>query len=173
MNKEEIILAGGCFWCTEEIFSRVPGVISVVSGYSGGDVPNPSYEDVCTGNTNHAECVKVTFNPDKISLQKLLLIFFKTHNPTTLNFQGNDHGTQYRSAVFYNTPEQHQIIIQVINKISELNIYQDKIVTEVLPQVNFYPAEEYHQMFYQKNPNYGYCTAVINPKLSKLKELLQ
>ena len=172
MNKEEIVLAGGCFWCTEEIFLRVPGVIDVVSGYAGGDIPNPSYEDVSTGNTNHAECVKVTYNPSLVSLEKLLIIFFKTHNPTSLNFQGNDHGTQYRSIIFYSNSEQMKTINDVIEKISELKIYSDKIVTEVLPLKNFYPAEDYHQRFYRKNPDYGYCTVVLNPKLIKLQEII-
>ena len=172
MNKEEIVLAGGCFWCTEEIFLRVPGVIAVVSGYSGGDVPNPSYEDVSTGNTNHAECVKVTYDSKILNLQKLLLVFFKTHDPTTLNYQGNDYGTQYRSAIFYTKPEQKKTINEVIEKITELKIYSNKIVTEVLPLETFYPAEDYHQKFYRKNPDYGYCTVVINPKLNKLKEII-
>lgn len=172
MNKEEIVLAGGCFWCTEEIFLRVPGVIDVVSGYSGGDIPNPSYEDVSTGNTNHAECVKITYDSKILNLQKLILIFFKTHDPTTLNYQGNDYGTQYRSAIFYTKPEQKKTIIEVIEKITELKIYSNKIVTEVLPLETFYPAEDYHQRFYRKNPDYGYCTVVINPKLNKLKEII-
>lgn len=172
MNKEEIVLAGGCFWCTEEIFLRVPGVIDVVSGYSGGDIPNPSYEDVSTGNTNHAECVKITYDSKILNLQKLILIFFKTHDPTTLNYQGNDYGTQYRSAIFYTKPEQKKTIIEVIEKITELKIYSNKIVTEVLPLKTFYPAEDYHQRFYRKNPDYGYCTVVINPKLNKLKEII-
>ncbi|NBO36692.1 peptide-methionine (S)-S-oxide reductase [bacterium] len=171
-NNEEIVLAGGCFWCTEEIFLRVPGVLDVVSGYSGGDTEYPSYEDVSTGNTNHAECVKVTFDSSKIKLEKLLLIFFKTHNPTTLNYQGNDYGTQYRSAIFYTTENQRAIIQKVIDKIKDENIYENNIVTEVLPLKNFYRAEDYHQKFYRKNPNYGYCSVVINPKLDKLKELL-
>lgn len=172
MNKEEIVLAGGCFWCTEEIFLRVPGVIDVVSGYSGGDIPNPSYEDVSTGNTNHAECVKITYDSKILNLQKLILIFFKTHDPTTLNYQGNDYGTQYRSAIFYTKPEQKKTIIEVIEKITELKIYSNTIVTEVLPLKTFYPAEDYHQRFYRKNPDYGYCTVVINPKLNKLKEII-
>lgn len=172
MNKEEIVLAGGCFWCTEEIFLRVPGVIDVVSGYSGGDIPNPSYEDVSTGNTNHAECVKITYDSKILNLQKLILVFFKTHDPTTLNYQGNDYGTQYRSAIFYTKPEQKKTIIEVIEKITELKIYSNKIVTEVLPLKTFYPAEDYHQRFYRKNPDYGYCTVVINPKLNKLKEII-
>lgn len=173
MKTDFIVLAGGCFWCTEEIFLEIPGVLYVQSGYSGGHFPNPRYEDVSTGTTGHAECVKVTFNTNEVTLQKLLFIFFKTHDPTSLNFQGADIGTQYRSAIFYNSEEQKNIIEKMINFLTVKNVYSQKIVTQVLPLRDFYEAEDNHQKYYRKNQDAYYCKIVINPKLQKLKELLQ
>lgn len=172
MKTDFIVLAGGCFWCTEEIFLEVPGVLYVQSGYSGGHFPNPRYEDVSTGNTGHAECVKVTFDLDEISLNKILLIFFKTHNPTTPNMQGADIGSQYRSAIFYNSLEQKEIAEKMVIFLSAKKIFDEKIVTQILPLRDFYPAEENHQKYYRKNQDAYYCKIVINPKLKKLKELL-
>jgi len=173
MKTDFVVLAGGCFWCTEEIFLEVPGVLYVESGYSGGHFPNPRYEDVSTGTTGHAECIKVTYNTNEITLQKILLVFFKTHDPTTLNYQGADFGTQYRSAIFYNSNEQKEIIKKIIEFLTNKKVFSDKIVTQILPLRDFYIAEEYHQKYYRKNQDAYYCKIVINPKLQKLKKLLQ
>lgn len=169
-NIETIVLGGGCFWCTEGIFQRVPGVVSVVSGYAGGTVENPTYEQVSTGRTGHAEVVKVEYENSSDVLQKILDIFFVLHDPTSLNKQGNDVGTEYRSAVFFTTPEQEKMITDTINNIK--GDYDKPIVTEVKPLNVFYMAEDYHQNYYNNNSNKPYCTLVIGPKLEKLNKIL-
>lgn len=167
-------LAGGCFWCTEAIFRRLRGVQSVASGYSGGVVAKPTYTQVCRGKTGHAEAIQITFDPKVISYEKLLEVFFKLHDPTTLNQQGADVGTQYRSAIFYHTEEQKQTALKVKERFEKEGVYEDRIVTEITPFSNFYPAEDYHQEYYEKNKQYPYCQVVIDPKLNKLlKEFSQ
>lgn len=165
---ENIILGGGCFWCVEAVFQRVKGVTEVISGYAGGETENPDYEEVCGGRTGHAEVVKISFDTNKISLAEILEIFLHLHDPTTLNRQGNDIGTQYRSVIFYNKSEQKEIIQQAIQEAQK--DWQDPIVTQVLADQVFYPAEEYHQNYFNNNPTQGYCRVIINPKISKLKE---
>ena len=169
-QKEVITIGGGCFWCIEAILEPLKGVESAVSGYSGGKVANPSYEDVCSGNTGHAEVVQVTFDPKVISLHDLLMVFFTLHDPTTLNRQGADVGTQYRSVVFYRNEEQKAVTEQVIKEIEAAKVWNGKIVTEVTPFKEFYPAEKYHQEYYATNPNQGYCRVVIAPKVAKLRK---
>lgn len=169
-NQQRATFAAGCFWCTEAIFRRLKGVEMVVSGYAGGAKSDPSYEAVSTGTTGHAEAIQITFNPEIIPFSKLLEIFFATHNPTTKNQQGADIGSQYRSVVFYHSPEQKHAAEAIIDKLTREKAYTDPIVTELLPFEHFYTAEEYHQEFYEKNQMYPYCTVVINPKLTKLLE---
>ena len=159
---------GGCFWCTEAIFKRLRGVEDVVSGYSGGVRQDPSYEQVTTGATGHAESVQVEFDPSIISYTKLIEIFFNLHDPTTLNRQGADEGTQYRSVIFYHSEKQKEEAERVRDEIADLGIYRDPIITEIVPFEKFYTAEEYHQNFYENNKNQGYCSYVINPKIQKL-----
>jgi peptide-methionine (S)-S-oxide reductase len=161
-------LANGCFWCTEAIFRRLKGVTSVVSGYTGGARPNPSYDQVSTGATGHAEAIQIEFDPQEINFETLLDIFFHTHNPTTLNQQGNDIGTQYRSAIFYHDETQKKIAEQKITELELAKEFKDPIVTEITKFTEFYPAEEYHKDYYEKNKDKPYCTYVINPKLQKL-----
>jgi peptide-methionine (S)-S-oxide reductase len=167
-DLEVVTLASGCFWCTEAVFKRVNGVISAVSGYSGGPVDNPSYDQVCSGRTGHAEAVQVKFDPKIISLEQILEIFWYTHDPTTLNRQGNDVGTQYRSAVFYNSQSQKDIALKIKNDLESKKVYQNPIVTEITPFKNFYQAEEYHKDYYDNNKKVPYCSYVIDPKISKL-----
>ena len=167
-NIEVVTLASGCFWCTEAVFKRVNGVISAISGYSGGSVDNPSYEQVCSGRTGHAEAVQVRFDPSVISLEQILEIFFYTHDPTTLNRQGNDVGTQYRSAIFYNSRRQKDIANKIKNELGSKGIYSSSIVTEITPFSNFYQAEEYHKGYYDNNRSAPYCSYVIDPKVNKL-----
>jgi peptide-methionine (S)-S-oxide reductase len=162
-------LAGGCFWCLDAVYRQLNGVIKVVSGYSGGSVPNPSYELVCTDTTGHAEVVQITFDPKVLSFRDLLEVFFTIHDPTTLNRQGGDVGKQYRSAVFYHTPEQKATTDQVIADIQAEGVWPDPIVTEVTPFKNFYPAEAYHQDYFTNNPNQGYCRIIIAPKVAKFR----
>ena len=162
-----IYLGGGCFWCTESVFKKINGVISVTPGYMGGDNPNPTYEEVCEGNTNHVEVIKVEYD-HSLSLYKILSIFFSTHDPTSINRQGADVGTQYRSAVFCNQHER-QVVIDFIKDLKAKGIFEDKIVTEVNNTVPFYEAEDYHHNYFTKNPQNPYCLAVINPKLKKLR----
>jgi len=157
----------GCFWCTEAIFEQLEGVTKVESGYAGGAVKNPSYKEVCTGNTGHAEVIRLTYNPKIISYRELLDVFFNTHDPTTLNRQGADVGTQYRSAIFYHNEEQKAEAEQMIADLEKENVFDSKIVTEITPVNNYYVAENYHQDYYNNNKNQGYCRAVINPKLEK------
>jgi peptide-methionine (S)-S-oxide reductase len=169
-NKEIATLAGGCFWCLEAVFDDLRGVEQVESGYSGGNRPNPSYYQVCTGTTGHAEVVQVTFDPQVTSFRELLEVFFTIHDPTTLNRQGADVGTQYRSAVFYHTPEQKEVAEQVIAELNAEKIWDAPIVTEVAPFTAFYPAEAEHQEYYQRNQSQPYCRAVIAPKVSKFRK---
>ena len=169
-RTESIVVAGGCFWCTEAVFSEIRGVASVLPGYSGGTVPNPSYEDVCTGRTGHAEAVEVTFDPSQVSLHDLLVVFFTTHDPTSRDRQGPDVGTQYRSAVFYRTPEQKATAEEVVRELVHEKVFSRPVVTEIAPLSAFYPAEEYHRAYYRRNPDRAYCQAVIAPKLSKFRK---
>jgi peptide-methionine (S)-S-oxide reductase len=168
-DKTEIAtLASGCFWCTEAIFKRLKGVKSVLSGYGGGTVKNPSYDQVCTGKTGHAESVQIEFDPKVIPFKKILEIFWHTHNPTTLNRQGNDVGTQYRSAVFYHDKTQKEIAERVKKEIEKNGVYKDPIVTEITPFKNFYVAEDYHKNYYEEHRAAPYCDFVIDPKIRKL-----
>jgi len=169
-QREVATLAGGCFWCLEAAFSELKGVERVESGYAGGSVPNPTYEAVCTGKTGHAEIVQITFDPQVISFGDLLHVFFTIHDPTTLNQQGGDVGTQYRSAVFYHSPEQKAEVERVIAELKDDKVWDDPIVTEVRPLDKFYPAEEYHRDYYRRNPTQGYCRAVIAPKVAKVRK---
>ena len=163
---QQALFGGGCFWCVEAVFLQLKGVEKVVSGYAGGIVHNPNYEQVCQGNTQHAEVVLIDFDEQQISYSQLLNVFFTTHDPTTLNRQGNDIGTQYRSVIYYFNDEQKQQAEQVIHGLEDENL---NIVTELSPAPTFYPAEEYHQNFYARNPSQGYCNFSIPPKLSKLR----
>lgn len=169
-NLEVATLAGGCFWCLDAVYQNLRGVEKVVSGYMGGQVDNPTYKDVCYGNTGHAEVVQLTFNPGIVSYKDLLEIFFTIHDPTTLNRQGADVGTQYRSAIFYHSPEQKETAEQVIAEMTAEGVWDDPIVTEIVPLEKFYVAEDYHQNYYAMNPNQGYCTFVIAPKVSKIRQ---
>jgi len=170
MRKDVATLAGGCFWCLEAVFDDLEGVEDVVSGYAGGSVPNPTYKHVCTGETGHAEVVQVTFNPDVISYRDLLRVFFTIHDPTTLNRQGADVGTQYRSAIFTHNETQEKVAEEVIAELNDAGIWDDPIVTEVVPLEAFYPAEDYHQEYFRRNPNQGYCRVVIAPKVAKFRK---
>jgi peptide-methionine (S)-S-oxide reductase len=170
-NRTELAtLGGGCFWCLEAVFQDLKGVERVVSGYAGGSVPNPSYEDVCTGRTGHAEVVQVTFDPAVLSYRDLLQIFFGIHDPTTLNRQGPDVGTQYRSAIFHHGPEQERVAREVIADLERRGIWDSPIVTEVTAAPPFYPAEQYHQEYFRRNPGQGYCRVVIAPKVAKFRK---
>ncbi len=165
---DTITLAGGCFWCTEAIFNRLKGVTSVVPGYAASQVENPSYKEVCTGRTGAAEATQITYDPSIISYNTLLEIFWHTHDPTTLNRQGNDVGTQYRSAIFYQNDEQKQAALASKEALERSGAYKKAIVTEIVPFTNFYPAEDYHKDYYDKNRSQGYCMFVIDPKVKKL-----
>lgn len=166
-GKELATLAGGCFWCLEAVFQEVEGVEKIISGYSGGTTINPSYNKVCTGSTGHAEAVQLTFAPDKISFQRVLQIFFAVHDPTSLNRQGADVGTQYRSAIFYHSQEQKAAAEKVIQELNAAHAWKSPVVTEVTPFQAFYPAEDYHQEYFNRNPSQPYCRMVIAPKLDK------
>lgn len=166
-NLETATLANGCFWCTEAIFQRLNGVESVVSGYTGGQIKNPAYREVTTGRTGHAEAIQITFNPNIISFQEILDVFFSTHDPTTLNRQGYDVGTQYRSGIFYHSEKQKNTAIDFIKALTDAKVFDNKIVTEVTEFTVFYKAEDYHQNYFNNNKSQGYCIAVINPKLEK------
>lgn len=168
MATEIATFAGGCFWCFEAVFQRLKGVESVVSGYTGGIMPDPTYNEVCSGLTGHAEAVQVTFDTEDISYEQLLEIFFDLHDPTTLNQQGADMGTQYRSAIFYHDEKQKEMAEAVKRRVDESEIYGDPVVTEITPLTRFYPAEDYHQDFYNQNETYPYCQIIIAPKLRKL-----
>ena len=166
---EVATLAGGCFWCLEAVFDDVRGVEDVVSGYMGGQDANPSYEAVCGGMTGHAEVVQVAFDPTVISYREILMVFFGIHNPTTLNQQGNDVGTQYRSAIFTHSSEQAAIAKESIAHLTKEEIFNDTIVTEVVQAQTFFPAEQYHQEYFKRNPHQGYCAAVVSPKVAKFR----
>jgi peptide-methionine (S)-S-oxide reductase len=168
-DREVATLGGGCFWCTEAVLEQLRGVHSVVSGYAGGHVPNPTYREVCGKQTGHAEVVQVTFDPQEISFRELLEVFFTTHDPTTPNRQGADVGPQYRSIVLYHSPEQKETAEQVIAEMEQRGVWSDPIVTEIEPLETFYPAEAEHQGYYRRNPNQGYCRVVIAPKVAKLR----
>lgn len=169
--KQEIaIFGGGCFWCTEAVFKMLKGVSVVLPGYSGGKIPNPTYEQVCSGTTGHAEVVYIEFNPEEVSYKTLLIVFFGSHDPTTVNRQGNDIGTQYRSVIFYTTPEQKKDAEMFIKEINESNKEGKPVATDVEPLDKFYEAENYHKDYFAKNPGNPYCEIVINPKLYKVKK---
>ena len=172
-NLQTATLAGGCFWCLEAVFDQVKGVESVESGYAGGDVKNPSYREVCNGDTGHAEVVQVHYNPNLVSYQDLLNIFFGIHDPTTMNRQGADVGTQYRSAIFHHNDEQKNIAEKLIKDLEMQKIFDNPIVTEVVPLDKFYMAEDYHQEYFARNPYQPYCMAVVSPKVSKFRKHYQ
>ena len=169
-NFQTIALGGGCFWCTEAVYVQVKGVVDVESGYSNGHQHDPTYEDVCTGTTGHNEVVKLVYDPAQISTREILEIFFVIHDPTTLNRQGNDSGTQYRSGIYFSTPEQEAVAREVIAEMAAMGTYSRPIVTEVLPVANYWAAEAYHQDFFERNPYQGYCMAVAAPKVAKFRK---
>ena len=166
-------LGNGCFWCTEAVFQQLEGVIRVASGYSGGHVENPNYKEVCTGATGHAECLQILFDPSKISFDELLEVFWQTHDPTTLNRQGNDIGTQYRSAVFYHNDEQKAKAQKYIDALNKSGAWDKPVVTSLEPFVKFYKAEDYHQNYYNDNPEQGYCQMVVRPKVEKFQKVFK
>ena len=170
-STEVATLAGGCFWCLEAVFNELQGIRQVIPGYSGGTLINPSYRDVCTGTTRHAEAVQITFDPKEISYKEILEVFFDTHDPTTLNSQGADVGTQYRSAIFYHNEERMAVAKKVIEELNGAGIWGAPIVTEVTPFTSFYPAEDYHRDYFRRNSEQPYCQVVIAPKMSKLHKL--
>jgi peptide-methionine (S)-S-oxide reductase len=169
-REETATLAGGCFWCLESVFQEVEGVTGVMPGYAGGKKENPSYEQVCSGKTGHAESVQVTYDPERISYRELLEIFFTVHDPTTLNRQGNDVGTQYRSAIFYHNETQKSVAEGLVGEMTAAKVWKNKIVTEIVPFTRFYPAEPYHVDYFAKHPEQGYCQVVIAPKLEKFRK---
>ena len=169
-SPQTLVLGGGCFWCTEAVFKDVRGITDVESGYSNGQSERPSYEDVCTGRTGCNEVVKLGYDPTQISTREILEIFFVIHDPTTLNRQGNDAGTQYRSGIYFTTPEQKALADDLIREMSQDKLFGAPVVTEVLPLANYWPAEDYHQDFFEKNPYQGYCMAVAAPKVAKFRK---
>lgn len=170
-NMEKATLAGGCFWCTEAVFQRLDGVEKVFSGFTGGTIKNPAYREIITGRTGHAESIEIHFDPSKISFQELLLVFFATHDPTTLNRQQNDVGTQYRSGIFYHSEKQKEVAEKVINTLEKEDVFKNPIVTEVTEAGPFYIAEEEHQNFYNQHRQQPYCQFIIDPKIMKLNKL--
>jgi peptide-methionine (S)-S-oxide reductase len=172
-NLKKIVLGGGCFWCLDPVYSQLKGVEKVIVGYAGGSMPNPSYEQVCSGRTNHAEVVEITYDPAQITLQDLLEIFFQVHDPTTPNRQGADVGTQYRSIILVNDDQEKKVVLQKMDEVNKAKIWHGPIVTQVEVLRDFFPAEEYHQKYYDKNPYAGYCQVVINPKLNKFEKKFQ
>lgn len=170
---EQATLGGGCFWCIEAVFEELKGVESAVNGYSGGTVKNPSYREVTSGRTGHAEVVQISYDPEQISYSQILEVFFHLHDPTTLNRQGADVGTQYRSVIFYHDEQQEKIARRVFEEIDKSDLWKDPLVTEIKPLEEFYVAEDYHQNYFENNPNQPYCTFVIGPKMSKLKNLFK
>ena len=170
MDREVATLGGGCFWCLEAVFDALQGVEDVVSGYSGGARANPTYREVCTGTTGHAEVVQITFDPKRVSFKEILEVFFAMHDPTTLNQQGADVGTQYRSAIFYHSPEQKAIAEQTIQELDAARVWGKPVVTEVAPLTAFYPAEDYHQEYFGRNGQQPYCRVVIAPKMTKFRQ---
>ena len=167
---ETATLGSGCFWCTEAVYLELRGVKSVVSGYSGGKVKNPTYREVCSGLTGHAECIQVTFDPSVVSYFEILEVFWNTHDPTTLNKQGADEGTQYRSVIFYHSDEQRKLAEAYKAQLDKSGVFRSRIVTEISPATVFYPAENYHQNYYALNPDQGYCSYVIRPKVEKFRK---
>lgn len=167
---EQATFGGGCFWCLEPIYDALKGVTDVVSGYAGGDVPSPSYEQVCTGRTGHAEVVQITFDPAVISYRDLLEVLFTVHDPTTLDRQGADVGTQYRSVIFYHSPEQRATAEEVIAEVARQGWWSDPLITQLVSYETFYPAEDYHQQYFERNPFQGYCRVVIAPKVAKFRQ---
>ncbi|MEZ4685451.1 MAG: peptide-methionine (S)-S-oxide reductase MsrA [Bacteroidia bacterium] len=163
----------GCFWCVEAVYQRLDGVVSIESGYSGGEVKNPTYNEVCTGKTGHAEVVRITYDPEKVSYADLLEVFWRTHDPTTLNRQGNDVGPQYRSVIFYHDENQKAIAEASMAAAGEAHIYDDPIVTEISPLINYFPAEDYHQNYFNQNKSQPYCFYVIGPKVEKFQKLFK
>lgn len=172
-GTDTITLGGGCFWCIEAVFLRMKGVVSATSGYSGGFIKNPAYREVCNGTTGHAEVVQVVYDKSQTTLEDILSVFFVVHDPTTLNRQGNDEGTQYRSAIYYHNDEQKKIVENAIAKLKAEKVYTDKIVTEVAPIKNFYKAEDYHQDYYSLNPDQPYCRMVVKSKVDKFEKLFK
>ena len=172
-NLSKATFGGGCFWCTEAVYAQLKGVHAVTSGYIGGQIENPTYEQVCTGRTGHAEAIEIEYDPQQISFEKLLEVFFATHDPTTLNRQGADAGTQYRSGVFYHDAEQKKIATEVIAKLDAAKVFPGKIVTEVTQATKFYPAEKYHQDYFANNPFQPYCQAVAAPKVEKVRKVFK
>ncbi|MFN2395556.1 MAG: peptide-methionine (S)-S-oxide reductase MsrA [Bacteroidales bacterium] len=172
-NFEYATLGGGCFWCLEAVFSEVKGINAAISGYSGGTIKNPTYREVTSGRTGHAEVIQLQFDPEVISYRDILTIFFHLHDPTTLNRQGADVGTQYRSVIFYQNEDQEKVAREVFKEIDRSDLWDDPLVTEVSPLQEFYKAEDYHQDYYANNPNQPYCTFVISPKMSKLRKLFK
>lgn len=170
-GKERATLGGGCFWCLEAVYNELRGVEQVVSGYAGGTVPDPTYEEVCEEETGHAEVVQLAFDPQEISYKELLRVFFTIHDPTTLNRQGPDVGTQYRSVIFYHSPEQQQIAEETIRELTAAQIWDAPIVTEVVPFEAFYPAEDYHQQYFERNPLWPYCQYIVAPKVLKARKM--
>lgn len=172
-NTETIVFGAGCFWCVEAVFQELKGVLKVESGYSNGYTLTPSYKEVCSGGTGYAEVAKITYDPVEISFETLLAVFFKTHNPTTLNRQGADKGTQYRSGIFYTTEQQRNTANDIIRKLNKEGAYPNAIVTEVTALKNYYKAEDYHQEYYTNNPNQSYCSLVIQPKVEKFRKIFK
>jgi peptide-methionine (S)-S-oxide reductase len=172
-QTQTAVFGGGCFWCTEAVFQRLRGIVSVMSGYAGGRMPDPSYEEVCSGKTGHAEAIRVEFDPSRISYRDLLTVFFATHDPTTPNRQGHDVGTQYRSIILYSSPEQERDAKAFVEELRQSGTVRNPIVTEIKPLEKFYDAEAYHQRYYDRNSQQPYCQIVIDPKVSKLKERFQ
>ena len=169
-STETIVLGGGCFWCTEAVFVKVRGITDVESGYCNGQVQRPTYEQVCTGATGHCEVVKLDYDPSQVSLRQILEIFFTIHDPTQLNRQGHDVGTQYRSGIYFTTPQQKDVADDIIREMSQDKLFGAPIVTEVVPLANYWPAEDYHQDFFERNPYQGYCLAVAAPKVAKFRK---
>jgi peptide-methionine (S)-S-oxide reductase len=169
-DKQIATLAGGCFWCLEAVYEHMSGVEKVVSGYIAGDKPNPSYEEVCSGNSGHAEAVKITFDPALVTYAELLSVFFTIHDPTTLNRQGNDKGTQYRSAIYYHNEDQRAEAAELMAELRKQHVFSGSLVTELVAATTFYHAEDYHQHYYANHPEQGYCQFVVAPKLAKFKE---
>jgi peptide-methionine (S)-S-oxide reductase len=172
-HVETAIFAGGCFWCTEAIFLEVKGIIKIVPGYIGGHTENPTYKEVCTGKTGHAEAIRIIYNPEEVGYAKLLEVFFATHDPTTLNRQGNDIGTQYRSEIFYMNESQREVAQKYIKLLEQEKVFEDKIITKITNATDFYKAEDYHHNYYNLNKTQSYCEFVISPKIEKVKKMLE
>ena len=172
-NIEIATFGSGCFWCTEAVFERLKGIMNVESGYAGGDILNPTYEEVCSGKTGHAEVIQVKFDPSITGYEELLEVFWRTHDPTTLNQQGNDKGTQYRSVIFYHNDKQKELAEKYKTVLDKSGAWDNPIVTEISPLINYFPAENYHQKYYENNPNQGYCSFIIAPKIEKFEKVFK